>query len=140
MRYFNKYGKQVVMSNKLFTLIAALFIFSCAARQANHYSSSALFRNTLTAQEISDSFSALGSSTAYDVITKLRPMFLYGRGCKSPVEEPVVFLNGVRMVGEQKLARIAAMTIALIEYYPPLEAETRYGAGNPCGVIAVTTK
>lgn len=92
------------------------------------------------AQEIADSFGALGSSTAYDVINKLRPLFLYGRGCKSPAEEPVVFLNGVRMMGEQKLARIAAITIALVEYYPPLEAQTRFGSGNPCGVIAITTR
>jgi hypothetical protein len=102
------------MSNKLFTLIAALLVFSCAARQANHYSSSSLSRNILTAPEIADSFGAFGSSTAYDVITKLRPQFLYRRGCKSLTEEPAVFLNGVRMVGEQKLARIAAMTIALL--------------------------
>lgn len=129
------------MSNKLFTLIAALFVFSCAAaRQANHYSSSLFSRNVLTAQEISDSFGAFGSSTAYDVITKLRPQFLYGRGCKSRAEESAVFFNGVRMVGEQKLARIAAMTIALVEYYPPLEAQTRFGSGNPCGVIAITTR
>ena len=128
------------MSNKLFTLIAALFIFSCAARQANHYSSSSLPRNILTAQEIVDSFGTLGSSSAYDVINKLRPLFLYGRGCKSPAEEPAVFLNGVRMVGEQKLERIAAMTIALVEYYPSLEAQMRFGAGNPCGVIAITTR
>ncbi len=128
------------MWNKFFTLIAALLFFSCAARQANHYSSSSFSRNILTAQEIADSFGAFGSSTAYDVISKLRPGILYGRGCKSPMEEPVVFLNGVRMIGEQKLARIAAATIALVEYHSPLEAQTRFGSGNPCGVIAITTK
>ncbi len=128
------------MSNKLFTLVAALLVFSCAARQANHYSSSSLSRNILTAQEIADSFGARGSSSAYDIISKLRPWFLYSRGCKSPAEEPAVFLNGIRMVGERKLERITAMTIALVEYYPPLEAQMRFGAGNSCGVIAITTR
>ena len=126
------------MFNRLCTLIAALFIFSCAStKQTSRHSSGLFSQSTLTEQEISGFSGAPGSTTAYEVIRTLRPHFFYARGCKS---EPAVFLNGVRMAGEQKLDRIAAATIALVRYYSPLEAELRFGPGNTCGVIAMTTK
>jgi hypothetical protein len=83
--------------------------------------------------------------TAYEVISRLRPGFLVGRGevtVMGPPESkyPSVYLDGVFYGDIQSLRRVDSNQIAEVRLYPAYEAQTRFGTGNNSGVIAITTR
>lgn len=88
--------------------------------------------------------SQIGGS-AYEVISRLRPSFLVGRGdvtVMGPRESryPNVYVDGVPYGDIGSLRRLDAAQIGEIRLYPAYEAQTKFGTGNNSGVIAITTR
>ena len=80
-------------------------------------------------------------ATAYQLVARLRPEWLRGRGRVS-VRDPtagavVVYLNGMRQGGARALDAIVAETVLEMEYLNGQEATTRFGTGHGGGVILV---
>lgn len=94
-------------------------------------------RNVITSDEIR----ALNVSTAMDVVQRLRPEFLRGRGRASiqdpAAQFPVVYVDGVRAGGIDALRTIGATDVLEIRYINSTDATTRYGTGHTGGVIEV---
>ena len=96
--------------------------------------------NVITQPEVQASF----ESNAYDVISKLRPMFLKTRG-RSTVqgqtqEYASVFLDDQFYGDLNSLKNIAATQIQEIRYYPGTEVAMKFGMQYGAGVIAVRTR
>lgn len=96
----------------------------------------------LTQQEIAAS--GMGGS-AYDVISRLRPAFLRTRGETSvhpgpTTAYPSVYLDGNPYGDITSLRNLDAINIAEIRLYQSWEAQTKFGLGNPNGVIAITSR
>ncbi|MGH7501832.1 MAG: hypothetical protein ACREL7_08760 [Longimicrobiales bacterium] len=82
-------------------------------------------------------------STAYEIVERLRPAFLRGRGqtsLSSDSQFPVVYVDGMRQGGLDSLRRVAAQDVGEIRYLTARDATTRYGTGHPAGVIEVVTR
>ena len=97
--------------------------------------SSGQSRNVITASEIAE----INVSTAMDVIQRLHPEFLRGRGRNSissgEAQYPVVYVDGVR-AGELAVLRdIPASDVREIRFVNAADATTRYGTGHTGGVI-----
>jgi hypothetical protein len=96
--------------------------------------------NVITQPEVQASF----ESNAYDVISKLRPMFLKTRG-RSTVqgqaqEYASVFLDDQFYGDLSSLKNIASTQIQEIRYYPGTEVAMKFGMQYGAGVIAVRTR
>ena len=83
--------------------------------------------------------------TAYDLIRKLRPMFLMGRGKLSllaaePVAFPRIYVDDQYYGEAATLRGIMAETIESVRYYSAAAAQYKYGHDNAAGVIALATK
>ena len=96
--------------------------------------------NVITQAEVQASF----ESNAYDVVNKLRPMFLKTRG-RSTVqgtnpEYASVFLDDQFYGDLNSLKTIAATQIQEIRYYPGTEVAMKFGMQYGAGVTAVKTR
>jgi hypothetical protein len=85
------------------------------------------------------------SGTAYDVISRLRPSFLTGRGEVTVMgtaesKFPSVYLDGVLYGDINSLRNLDGSHIAEVRMYQAWEAQTKFGTGNNSGVIAITTR
>jgi hypothetical protein len=92
-----------------------------------------------------DEIDALGAANAHEVIQKLRPNFLSNRGETSFNKSrssslPTVYLDGTVFGTIETLRTIRATQIASIRLYRSWEAATRFGTGNPGGVLEITTR
>jgi outer membrane receptor for ferrienterochelin and colicin len=90
-----------------------------------------------------DELGTVRVSTAYEIIERLRPAFLRGRGQVSldpTAQYPVVYVDGMRQGGPEILRRVAAQDVGEIRYIRARDATTRYGTGHTGGVIEVTTR
>ncbi|HEX2778636.1 MAG TPA: TonB-dependent receptor plug domain-containing protein [Gemmatimonadaceae bacterium] len=96
--------------------------------------------NTITEDEVVASH----SSTAFEVIQKLRANFLSNRGATTIYSKsspyPTVYVDGMQYGDITILRTIPAEVVASITLYRAWEATTRYGTGNMGGVIAITTR
>ena len=96
--------------------------------------------NLLTQQEIA----AANVSTAYEAISKLRPMFLKTRGRTTINSEAndyaVVFVDGQRFGDLHSLNNIVAASILEARFLPGTEAVTRYGMQYGGGAIDIKTR
>jgi TonB-dependent Receptor Plug Domain len=113
--------------------IMLVLVAACAPSSARSGSS----RDTITAEDIDQ----LNVSTAMDVIQRLHPEFLRGRGRNSisagDAQYPVVYVDGVR-AGELNVLRgIPAHDVRQIQFVSATDATTRYGTGHTGGVIEV---
>lgn len=97
-------------------------------------------RNVISAEEIA----AAQVTNAFDAVRRLRPHFLQSRGPSSiqtpGADQPVVYMNGMRVGSPETLDTIRANEIETITYISPSDATTRYGTGHAGGVIEVKTK
>ena len=94
-------------------------------------------RDVITEEQIR----SVSVSSAYELIQRLRPEMLQGRGRTSVSDPtapyPVVYVNGVRARGFDELRSIAATDVQEIRYINAADATTRYGTGHTSGVIEV---
>ncbi len=80
--------------------------------------------------------------TAFDAVTRLRPMWLRSRGTHNvsrtgAVSLPRVFVDGREFGNVDSLRQFNLDSVAEIEYMSAQDATTRYGTGYTGGVIQV---
>jgi hypothetical protein len=94
-------------------------------------------RDRITQAEIEQ----VNVSTAMEVVERLRPEFLRGRGrisVSSPESQyPVIYVNGMRAGPLEALRSISAVDVQEIRYISAADATTRWGTGHSGGVIEV---
>jgi hypothetical protein len=101
-------------------------------------------QDVITEAEISAR--AADASNALQVVQKLRPQMLHGRGRFSPADSseastlPRVVVDDVAYGPIQNLANLNAIAVREIRFISAADATTRWGTGYPGGVILVTTK
>ncbi|HWP83535.1 MAG TPA: hypothetical protein VNN76_12885 [Bacteroidota bacterium] len=97
-------------------------------------------RDVITEEEIRNS----NETNLYDVIRKLRPMFLTSRGPKSlRLEEstlPLVYLDGTKYGEAESLRTMPIVGVQEIRFLDARDATTMYGTGHTSGIIMVITK
>ena len=92
--------------------------------------------NLITLEEIQ----ASTHQNAYDLVQSLRPRWLVTRTSMSIRTGPgsvQVYVNNVR---QGSLQSITKSVIQEIRFYPPPEAQARWGAGHQQGAIEVITR
>jgi len=87
---------------------------------------------------------AQNTSTAYDIIKKLRGNWFSYRGKTSVLgtssADPTVYVDDQAYGPISSLKTIPASQVTQMRIYRSWEATTKYGMGNMGGVIAVATK
>jgi hypothetical protein len=127
------------MNRKLSILVVSAAM-ACAPAASTTTTGVKRQANIITQPEIQASF----ETNAYDVVSKLRPMFLKTRGRTSiregDPEYAAVFLDDQFFGDLNSLKNIAATQIQEIRYYPGTEVATKFGMQYGAGVIAVKTR
>ena len=92
----------------------------------------------ITTEEIRES----SATTAYEVVSRLRPAWLRKRGMSSLNREGtiLVYRDGLRMGSPEALRQLNVSDIASISYMDGMEATQRFGTDHGNGVIAVSTR
>lgn len=113
-------------------IIAALALTACAAASSE---SPRFSPDRITRAEIEEA----GPSSAYDLVQKLRPLWLRNRGSTSFTQESdvVVYVDGTRSGGRDELRAIITDTVESLEYYDARRATSRFGPGHVDGAILV---
>ena len=133
-------GSRRFISFAVITLVAA-----CATA---HPSTAKTNPNVITTEEITQNSA---SSTAYDLIQRLRPNYLRTRGAvhgnptadginRLEAVDLVVYLNENRLGGTDELRHIATTEIREIRYYSASEATTKWGTGHSAGAIQIVSR
>jgi hypothetical protein len=127
------------MSTKSLVLMALVAVTACASAGS---SGTGTHRdpNVITEQEIANS----SESNGFDVVSRLRPMFLKTRG-RSTInaggsDYAAVFLDGVFYGDLSTLRNIVANQIHEIRYLNGPESAGKYGIRYGSGAIDVRTK
>ncbi|MCY3548509.1 MAG: Plug domain-containing protein [Gemmatimonadetes bacterium] len=94
--------------------------------------------NLITAEELSE----YATLSALDVVRRLRPRWLTGRGQGSGgMNRPQVLQDGTRLGDpDNALRSIAVSDIESIRYLSASDATMRYGTNFPGGAIVVTSR
>ena len=94
--------------------------------------------NLITAEELAE-YSTL---TAVDVVRRLRPRWLQGRGAGTGGSNlPQLILDGARMGNAaSELRSISVADISEMQYMSASDATMRYGTNFPGGAIVVTSR
>ena len=92
----------------------------------------------ITTDEIRES----SATTAYEVVSRLRPAWLRKRGMSSFNREEMilVYRDGLRMGPPEALRQLNADQIESISYMDGIQATQRFGTDHGNGVIVVTTR
>ena len=119
------------------TLLAAavLALTACAAGQAG---STRLNADRISRVEVEEA----GPSSAYDLIQKLRPIWLRKRGQTSFTQESdiVVYLDGTRMGNREALRSVRTDILESLEFLDARRATNRFGSGHINGAILLATR
>ncbi len=119
-------------------VLAGLAIAACASAPSQGTRPKGA-RDTITRQEILDA----NVQDAYEAVRRLRPQMLTTHGSvsiRSPgADQPIVYVDGVRMGGLDALSSIRAEQVMEIRWISPSDATTRYGTDHTGGVIEVIT-
>jgi hypothetical protein len=89
---------------------------------------------------------ASDAANALQVIQKLRPQMLRGRGVASPndvtgeTSMPKVYVDNVAYGNVEALSNVNASQVKEIRFINARDATTQWGTGHMGGVILVTTK
>jgi hypothetical protein len=89
----------------------------------------------ITEQEIGSS----RGTTAYEVLERVRPLYLTSQLDLSPDAERQVYLNGVRLGGLGELKMIPAREVKEIRFVRAIDGGA-YGVGRSGGAILVTSR
>jgi hypothetical protein len=92
----------------------------------------------ITQAEIVDA----GSSDAYLLVQKLRPVWLQKRGATSFSQEGdiVVYLDATSLGGRETLRNIMTDEIESIQFLDARRATLRFGSGHVNGAIVITAR
>lgn len=94
--------------------------------------------NLITRQEVESTDLA----TAYELVRTLRPRWLRKVGPSSitAVRPIAVYIDGTRVGGPRALETVPKIAVQEIRYYPPTEAQARWGLNHTHGAVAVITR
>ena len=131
--------RSTIGGSLLWAIVAAAALSACATHTVPP--GTAHDSTLISADEIDSAH----VSTAYDVIHKLRPQFLMGRGKLSlllggPPALPRIYVDDQYYGDASTLHGVFAETLESIRYYSGSEAQYKYGHDNAAGVIALVTK
>lgn len=123
---------------KYLAIIAVVGLIACSSAERSTGDRPNRSTNVLNEEEILQA----NSSNVYDLVSKLRPKWLYGRGTKSflspEASVPIVYVNGVRHGTVETLYNLHVADISQIRYLSASEATTRYGLDHTSGAILIT--
>lgn len=94
---------------------------------------------------LADEILGASATTAYDLIRRLRPNFLTGRGptslirTKAGTQAPIVYLDQQRLGDEGVLRALPLDGIVEIRYLAAAQAQLRWGSDHPAGAILLLT-
>lgn len=126
---------------KLLRMILAALLLSGTVACATAAAGSGSNRDVLTAEEIRQS----GARDAQEVVERLRPLWLRGRGGRSfgrLSTEILVYLNGNRMGGLEALRGISIEMVGSMRYLDGPTASAQLpgvGAGHVEGAIVISS-
>lgn len=92
----------------------------------------------ITGEDVTD----LDVATAYEVVQRLRPGWLRGRGPASLSGAeglPLVYIDGIRSGGIEALGNVHAGIVTEIRFLSGRDASVTYGLDHGSGVIEVET-
>jgi hypothetical protein len=126
----------------LLFLAIALILPAAAHAQDSAQAKPKIKRNpdVISAEEIE---TASDAQDAYQVVKRLRPMWLTMRGggsMNSRVADIAVYVNGVRMGGPDALRDIPRTGVVEMRFLRGTDATQRFGTGHESGAILVTPK
>lgn len=114
---------------------------ACASGGAGSEGGSGGGRNLITFEEIRRVDNV---RDAYEMVRILRPLWLQARGTTVLTDPssnlPVVYVDEVQMGRPEVLRSIIATTVQQMQFIDRADAEMRYGAGHPGGIIMVRTR
>ena len=86
----------------------------------------------------SDAIATTSARTAYDLVERLRPIFLRPPFGTEPTN---VYLDGILIGGVAELTTISARSLQQIQFFSAMEAAGRYGrVGTYAPAIVLTTR
>jgi hypothetical protein len=123
------------MGKRFLAGVLLLVLTACAAGTS---AGSRTNPNLITRAEIDDA----GPSTVYDLIQKLRPVWLRERGAVSFTDETdlVVYLDRSRMGGREELRTLYTNNVETVEFLDARRATNRFGSGHVNGAILIRTR
>jgi hypothetical protein len=126
------------MSRFLAIVCCAVLMTACAS-SPREGAATAGSQSVITREEIA----ASGFANMEDVITRLRPQYLRGRGrttIMGPPDEVAVYLDNSHLGNATALRGITASSVVRVEYISGPDTGFRFGMNHPAGVIHITTR
>jgi hypothetical protein len=128
-----------------FAISSTIVAASCASSRSDDSSAERAARpprrsSTLITRE---ELLATNAPDAYQVVERLHPDWLRGRGLTSLTGTPpkvVVYLDGQHLGELSMLARLTLNGIKEIRFYNASDATQKWGTGHTAGVIEVVTR
>jgi hypothetical protein len=125
-----------VHSHRLVLFYSIAVLTACAAngpRESTRAPSTAL--DVIMEGDIASS----KGSNAYEVVERIRPMYLVSRLDLAPTEQRQVYLNGIKLGGVGELRWIPAKDVQQIRFVRAIDGGA-YGVGRSGGAILVISK
>lgn len=122
-------------------VVLSLGLVACGSSNPSAQEEGESSNNRLVVQELD---LPVGGLTAFDLIKQYRSHWLWSPETQSLKNDPQiqVYVNnpGSNAGSVPALKRINADDVSEIKYFPPNEAQFRFGMGNSVGAILVSTK
>jgi hypothetical protein len=133
-RHEETFTKEIMRKPTLLAVVA-LGLTACAAGPSG---TPRLNPDRISRAEIEEA----GPSSTYDLIQKLRPIWLRKRGQTSFTQEGdvVVYLDGTRLGGRDSLRSVNTDFLESLEYLDARRATYRFGSGHVNGAILLKTR
>ena len=124
-----------VMRHPMVLAMVALVLGACAAGASG---GSGMNPDRISRMEIDEA----GPTSAYDLIQKLRPIWLRKRGQTSFTQEGdvVVYLDGTRLGEREALRTVSSVNLESLEFIDAGRATNRFGSGHVYGAILLRTR
>jgi hypothetical protein len=126
------------MGKPILAVAVILLLAACAAGTPGTPGTPRPNQNLITRAEIDEA----GPSSAYDLIQKLRPMWLRERGATSFTDETdlAVYVDGSRVGGRSELRNFYTYNIETVEFLDARRATNRFGPGHVNGAVLITLR
>lgn len=132
--------------NSVLAALVMVITSACASGSSSGGQRMSTTRDVITQEEIAAR--AADASTAFQIIQKLRPQMLTGRGYtmstpNDPTADqmvPKVYVDNVMFGEMSSLNNVAATQVLEVRFISARDATTRWGTGHVGGVILVSTK
>lgn len=122
-------------------VVLSFGLLACGSSSPSAQDEGESSNNRLIVQELDI---PVGGLTAFDLVKQYRSHWLWSPETESLKNDPQiqVYVNnpGSNAGSISALKRINAYNVSKIKYFPPNQAQFRFGMGNSVGAILVSTK